>query len=57
MSTEGLINISQAVSHGNFRQVTNRKTGKCGIVIKVSGNNLVVKVEQDSCIWPYEDCE
>ena len=57
MSTEGLINISQAVSHGNFRQVTNIKTGERGTVIDVAGDKLIVKVEQGSEVWPYQDCE
>lgn len=57
MSTEGLINICQAVSHGDFRQVTNLKTGKQGTVIDVTGDKLIVKVNQSSEVWPYEDCD
>ena len=57
MSTEGLINVCQAVKHGDLRQVTNLKTGKQGVVVDVSGGKLVVKVEKTSEVWAYEDCE
>jgi len=56
MSTEGLINVCQAVKHGDLRQVTNLKTGKAGIVIDVTGDKLVVQVEKASEVWAYEDC-
>ena len=57
MSTEGLINICQAVSHGDTRQVTNLKTGQQGTVVNVTGDKLIVKVKQASEVWPYRDCE
>lgn len=57
MNTEGLINVSQAVTHGNLRQVKNLKTKEQGAVINVEGNTLTVLVGKDSKVWPCEDCE
>lgn len=57
MRTEGLINICQAVAHGVCREVTNLKTRKQGTVISVSGDKLIVQVEQATEAWAYEDCE
>lgn len=57
MCTEGLINVCQAVAHGDSRQITNQKTGKQGVVVDVSGDKLVVQVEKVSEAWAYEDCE
>jgi hypothetical protein len=57
MSTEELINVCQAVKHGDMRQVTNRKLGKEGIVVDVTEDKLVVRVENVSEIWAYEDCK
>ncbi len=57
MSTEGLINVCQAVKHGDLRQVTNLKTGKEGIVVDVTGDKLIVQVEKASEAWAYEDCK
>ena len=57
MSTEELINVCQAVKHGDMRQVTNYKSGKEGIVVDVTEDKLIVRVENASDIWPYEDCK
>ena len=57
MNAEGLINVCQAVTHGNLRQVTNLKTSEQGTVINVAGNALTVRVGQDSEVWNCEDCE
>ena len=57
MCTEGLINVCQAVAHGEFRQVTNVKTGKQGVVVEIKEDKLVVQAEQASEVWAYEDCE
>lgn len=57
MCTEGLINVCQAVAHGDSREVTNLKTGKQGKVIDVSGDKLIVQVEETTESWAYEDCE
>ena len=57
MSTEELINLCQAVKHGAMRQVTNHKSGKEGIVVDVTEDKLVVRVENASEIWAYEDCK
>ena len=57
MSTEGLINVCQAVAHGDSRQVTNSKTGQQGVVVDVSGDKLVVQIDQASEVWAYEDFE
>lgn len=57
MNTEGLINVSQAVTHGNQRQVRNIKTEKQGTVINVEGEKLTVHVGQITEIWTYRDCE
>jgi len=57
MSTEGLINLCQAVTHGDLRRVTNLKTGLQGIVIGVSGDKLTVRAGQATEVWFYQDCE
>jgi len=57
MKTEELINVSQAVTHGNPRLVRNFKTEKQGTVINVKGDELTVHVGQDTEIWTYKDCE
>ena len=57
MNAEGLINICQAVKHGNFRQVRNLKTNKQGTVIDVQDNQLTVHVGHTNEFWTYEDCE
>jgi hypothetical protein len=57
MCPEGLINVCQAVAHGEFRQVTNVKTGKQGVVVDIKEDKLVVQAEQASEVWAYEDCE
>ena len=57
MGTEELINVCQAVKHGDMRQVTNHKLGKEGIVVDVTADKLVVQVENASEIWDYEDCK
>ena len=57
MNAEGLINVSQAVTHGNLRLVRNLKSNKQGSVINVEGNALTVLVDQTSEVWACEDCE
>lgn len=57
MSTEGLINVCQAIKHGDLRQVTNLKTGKQGIVVDVAGDKLTIQAGQTTEVWTYEDCE
>jgi len=57
MNAEGLINVSQAVKHGNLRQVRNLKSNKQGSVINVEGNALTVLVDQTNEVWACEDCE
>lgn len=56
MASEGVINVCQAVAHGNLRKVRNIKTNQQGIVINVEGNNLTVRVEEASEVWDCEDC-
>ena len=46
MNVEGLINVCQAVTHGNLRQVRNLKTNRQGIVINGEGDELKVQVGQ-----------
>jgi hypothetical protein len=57
MNAEGLINVCQAVTHGNLRLVRNLKTKKRGIVVNVEGNELTVQVGQAVEVWAYKDCE
>lgn len=57
MNAEGLINVCQAVTHGNHRQVRNLKTNQQGTVIDVEGNALTVLVGKTSEVWACEDCE
>lgn len=57
MSSEGLINVCQAVKHGDRRLVTNQKTGKQGIVIDVAGDKLTVQTGPTEEVWLFQDCE
>ena len=57
MNVEGLINVSQAVTHGNLRRVRNIKTNSQGTVVNAEGNELTVQVGQATEVWAYEDCE
>ena len=57
MNAEGLINVCQAVTHGNLRLVKNLKTKKQGIVVNVNGNELTVQVGQAVEVWTHEDCK
>ena len=57
MNVEGLINVCQAVTHGNLRHVRNLKTNRQGTVINGEGNELTVQVGQATEVWAYEDCE
>lgn len=57
MSTEGLINVCQAVKHGDLRQVKNLKTRRQGTVVDVTGDRLTVQAGKTTEVWPYEDCE
>ena len=57
MNVEGLINVCQAVTHGNLRHVRNLKTNSQGTVINGEGSELTVQVGQTTEVWPYEDCE
>lgn len=57
MSTEGFINLAQAVAHGYSRRVKNFKNGRQGIVINVTGESLMVDTGSDTEVWAYNDCE
>ena len=57
MKTEGLINLSQAVVHGNLRRVKNFRTEKQGVVVDVIGEALTVKLGSDTEVWACKDCE
>lgn len=57
MNAEGLINVCQAVKHGNLRRVRNHKTDNQGIVVKGEGRELTVQVGQTTEVWAYGDCE
>jgi len=57
MNVEGLINVCQAVTHGNQRQVRNLKTNSQGTVVNAEGNELTVQVDQATEVWACEDCE
>jgi hypothetical protein len=57
MTVEGLINVCQAVTHGDQRQVRNLKTNNQGTVVSAEGNELTVQVGQATEVWPYEDCD
>ena len=56
MASEGVINVCQAVVHGNLRKVKNIRTNQQGTVINVEGNNLTVRVEEAAEVWACEDC-
>lgn len=57
MNAEGLINLCQAIAHGNSRQVRNLKTDQQGTVVNVQGRALTVLVGQTSEVWACEECE
>ena len=57
MNVEGLINVCQAVTHGNLRHVRNLKTSRQGTVINGEGKELTVQVGLATEVWAYEDCE
>jgi len=57
MNVEALINVCQAVKHGNLRHVRNLKTNSQGTVINGVGGELTVQVGQTTEVWPYEECE
>lgn len=57
MTVEGLINVCQAVTHGDQRQVRNLKTNNQGTVVSAEGNELTVQVGQATEVWAYEDCD
>ena len=57
MNVEELINVCQAVTHGNQRQVKNLKTKRQGTVVNGDGSELTVQVGQATEVWAYEDCE
>lgn len=56
MTTEGLINICQAVKHGSIRRVRNARTDQQGTVTGVEGNFLTVLTGNAQETWGYEDC-
>lgn len=57
METEELINVGQAVTHGNPRRVRNLKTRKEGTVIGIDGDALTVRLDRTTEVWPARDCE
>lgn len=57
MASEGLINVCQAVAHGNSRKVRNIRTNEQGTAISVEGNRLKVLVEESAEVWACEDCK
>lgn len=57
MNTEELINVCQAVTHGNLRQIKNIKTGKQGTAINVEGDQLTVHIGEETEVWASGDCE
>ena len=57
MNVEGLINVCQAVTHDNLRQVKNIKTNNLGTVVNVEGDKLTVKTGQTTEVWACGDCE
>ena len=57
MQTEELINVGQAVAHGNTRRIKNLKTEKEGAVVSIVGDTLTVQLEETTELWSYQDCE
>lgn len=57
MNGEALINVCQAVTHGNERHVRNRGNGRKGKVIACSRTGFEVQVETGKESWAIEDCE
>lgn len=57
METEELINVGQAVTHGNARRIKNLKTEKEGAVVSIVGDALTVQLEETTEVWSCSDCE
>ena len=57
MNSEEVINVCQAISHGNPRQVWNVKSNQRGTVLSCEGNELTVRVGRSKKVWNIEDCE
>lgn len=57
METEELINVGQAVTHGNARRVKNRITEQEGAVVGVEGSALTVQLAEALEVWSSRDCD
>lgn len=57
MTDEELINVCQAVSHGNSRKVKNLVKDMEGVVISFEGKNLSVRVGNRTEKWDHSECE
>ncbi len=57
MNNEEVINVCQAISHGNPRQVWHIKSNQRGTVVGCEGKELTVKVGRSTKVWKIEDCE
>jgi|UPI000488B388 hypothetical protein len=57
MHGEALINVCQAVIHGNERNVRNRVDGRKGRVIACIQAGFEVQVGENKESWRIEDCE
>lgn len=57
MTDEELINVCQAISHGNTRKVKNLENGKEGIAVSYEGKNLAVIVGKSTEHWSFHKCQ
>jgi hypothetical protein len=54
---EELINLCQAVEHGNTRFVRNTRCNREGAVLSAKGSGIEVKVGNANEVWHCEECE
>lgn len=57
MKGEELINLCQAVDHGNPRFVRNTRSNMEGTVLSANGQRIEVRVGNGSEIWHCDECE
>lgn len=57
MKGEELINLCQAVEHGNARFVRNTRSNREGAVLSAKGAGIEVKVGSVSEVWHCDECE
>jgi len=57
MTGETLVNVCQAVIHGQSRYVRHTNGGKEGRVVRCNEEGLEVEAGNNREFWPFEECE